>query len=123
MRLKPFLPALIWLLVITFLSLSSNVPMPRVNFFSPDKVAHAGAYAVLTWLLALGVRKSQKSALSHSNLLLIFCFAAGFGALMEWVQGTFFPNRFFEYNDMLANASGALFAIVILNSGLFKQKN
>lgn len=122
MRWKPFLPALLWLLAITFLSLSSNVPMPKVNFFSPDKVAHAGAYAVLTGLLALGLRKPQGS-LSNRNLLLIFCFAAGYGALMEWVQGTFFPNRFFEYYDMLANASGALFAIIILNSGLFERKN
>jgi VanZ family protein len=122
MRWKPFLPALLSLLAITFLSLSSNVPMPKVNFFSPDKVAHAGAYAVLTGLLALGLRKSQGS-LSNRKLLLIFCFAAGYGALMEWVQGSFFPNRFFEYYDMLANASGALFAILILNLGLFKRKN
>jgi len=123
MRWRPFLPALLWLIAITFLSLSSNVPMPRVNFFSPDKVAHAGAYALLTWLLALGLRKSKTGPLSNRNLLLIFCFAAGYGALMEWVQGTFFPNRFFEYYDMLANATGALLAIIILNSGLFKRKN
>ena len=123
MHWKPFLPALLWLLAITFLSLSSNVPMPKVNFFSPDKVAHAGAYAVLTWLLAWGVRKSKNSPLSASDLVLIFCFSAGFGALMEWAQGTFFPNRFFEYKDMLANALGALFAIVILSTGLFKLKN
>jgi VanZ family protein len=123
MRWKPFLPALLWLVAITFLSLSSNVPMPKIDFFSPDKLAHAGAYALLTALLALGVRKSKNSPLSRSNLLLIFCFAAGYGAFMEWVQGTYFPNRFFEYYDMLANASGALFAIVILNSGLFKRKN
>ncbi len=123
MRWKPFLPALLWLVAITFLSLSSNVPMPKIDFFSPDKLAHAGAYALLTALLALGVRKSKNSPLSRKNLFLIFCFAAGYGAFMEWVQGTYFPNRFFEYYDMLANASGALFAIVILNSGLFKRKN
>jgi VanZ family protein len=123
MRWKPFLPALLWLVAITFLSLSSNVPMPKIDFFSPDKLAHAGAYALLTALLALGVRKSKNSPLSRKNLFLIFCFAAGYGAFMEWVQGTYFPNRFFEYYDMLANASGALFALVILNSGLFKRKN
>jgi len=123
MRWKPFLPALLWLVAITFLSLSSNVPMPKIDFFSPDKLAHAGAYALLTALLALGVRKSKNSPLSRKNLFLIFCCAAGYGAFMEWVQGTYFPNRFFEYYDMLANASGALFAIVILNSGLFKRKN
>jgi VanZ family protein len=29
---------------------------------------------------------------------------------MEWVQGTFYPNRFFEYYDMLANTAGAILA-------------
>jgi len=35
-------------------------------------------------------------------------FATAFGALMEWVQFRFFPDRFFEYDDMLANAVGAV---------------
>ena len=121
MRLKFLLPALLLLVVITFLSLSSNVPMPRVNFFSLDKVAHAGAYALLTWMLALGVRKSKNSPLTRNNLLWIFCFAAGYGVWMEWVQGTFFPNRFFEYFDMLANAAGSLFAIILMHIGVFKR--
>ncbi len=112
MQIKPFLPALLWLAAITFLSVSSNVPMPKLNFFSPDKLAHAGAYALLTWLLIRGGSKSKNSPMSRNELLLIFCFAAGYGAFMEWVQGTFFPNRFFEYDDMLANAAGAFFVVL-----------
>ena len=109
MQLKSFFPALLLLIAITFLSVSSNVPMPKMNFFSPDKLAHAGSYALLTWLLIRGISKSKNSPVSRRELLLVFCFAAGYGAFMEWVQGTFFPNRSFEYYDMLANAAGAFF--------------
>ena len=109
MLLKPFLPATLWLVAITYLSVSSNVQLPKIELFSADKLAHAGAYAILGWLLAWGVWRS-KGGIKSRELFLIFCIASLYGAMMEWVQGTFFPNRFFEYDDMLANAAGAFIA-------------
>jgi VanZ family protein len=44
---------------------------------------------------------------------LIFLLATGYGAFMEWIQGTFFPNRSFEYDDMIANTAGVFLAIMI----------
>jgi len=120
MTLKPFLPAILWLAIVTYLSVTSNLQLPKIKLFSADKLGHAGAYALLVWLLAWGVWKSKNRAVASREMFFIFCFTAAYGALMEWVQGTFFPNRFFEYDDMLANAAGALLA-VMLTPQLFKM--
>jgi len=119
MTLKSFLPAIFWLAVVTYLSVTSKLQVPKFQLFAADKIGHAAAYALLVWLLAWGVWKSKNRALTRGEMFFIFCFAAGYGALMEWVQGTFFPNRFFEFDDMLANAAGAFLA-VMLTPQLFK---
>ena len=115
MTLKPLLPAFFWLVAITYLSVTSGLQLPKFEIFSADKVGHAGAYALLVWLLLWGIWKSKNRAATRGEMFLIFCFAAAYGALMEWVQGTFFPNRFFEYDDMLANAAGAFLAVIVAN--------
>ncbi len=114
--MKPYLPAALWLTVVTILSVSPNVQLPKFELFSADKLAHAGAYALLFGLLVWGVRKSKDRAATRGEMLLFFCLATGYGALMEWVQGTFFPYRLFEYDDMLANAAGAFLALILTNS-------
>lgn len=109
---KPYLPAALWLAIVTGLSVSSGVPMPKFNLFSADKIGHAGAYAVLAWLLLSGFKAANRRLPNTKELLIIFGLATGYGVLMEFVQGTFFPNRFFEVDDMLANAFGALLATI-----------
>lgn len=109
---KPYLPAALWLALVTALSVSSGVPMPKFNLFSADKIGHAGAYAVLAWLLLSGFKAANRRVPNIKESLIIFGLATGYGALMEFVQGTFFPNRFFEVDDMLANAFGALVATI-----------
>jgi len=113
MTLKPYLPATFWLVVITYLSVTSSLQLPKFQLFSADKLGHAGAYALLVLCLAWAIWKSKKRALTPGERFLIFGFATLYGALMEWVQGTFFPNRFFEYDDMLANAAGAFIAAML----------
>jgi len=113
------MPAALWLAVVTFLSVTPNVQLPKIELFSADKLAHAGAYALLAWFLAWGVWKLKKRAATPIELFLIFCIATLYGMLMEWLQGTFFPNRFFEYDDMLANAAGAFLAGMVAGQ-LFK---
>jgi len=109
---NPYLPAALWLAVITILSTSPGVPMPKFNLFSTDKLGHAAAYALLTWLLFKGFNAAKNRTATWKEAIVIFCLAAGYGALMEFVQGTFFPYRFFEVDDMLANGFGA--AVVTL---------
>jgi VanZ family protein len=110
---KYYLPALIWLAIISWLSVNSGTPMPKFDLFSADKLFHAAAYALLTALLFWGRSKSGPTPIPLHQQVLIFVLATGYGAFMEWIQGTFFPNRSFEYDDMLANASGAFLAIIV----------
>ena len=104
-RSVKYILALVWLGVITALSTGPGVPLPEVKLITTDKLAHAAAYAVLCWLILRTWSKAE-----FTELLLTVLFCAGYGALMEWVQGTFYPNRFFEYYDMLANTVGAILA-------------
>jgi VanZ family protein len=113
MSIKPFLPAALWLVAITYLSVSAGIQLPKVTLISPDKLGHAAAYALLVWLMLWGIRKTKHRSATSGEMLLVFAFAAAYGAFMEWVQGTYFPNRFFEYDDMLANAAGAFLAIMV----------
>ncbi|HAD12713.1 MAG TPA: hypothetical protein DCF33_09780 [Saprospirales bacterium] len=113
MKNKAYLPALIWLGIVTWLSINSGMPMPKFNLFSADKLFHAAAYALLTALILWGRIKSGPLPIPGSQQMLIFILATGYGAFMEWIQGTFFPNRSFEYDDMLANTAGAFLAIII----------
>lgn len=106
--MKPLVPAIIWLIIITYLSTRGTMPMPKFNLIGADKFGHAAAYGLLTWLILLGAtRMKGRTSLLFSAQLGIFLFATGYGILMEFVQANFFPNRFFEYDDMLANTIGA----------------
>lgn len=107
--LRAYLPAGIWLVAIVFLSTKGGVSMPSFNLFQTDKLAHAGAYALLTGLILWGnARHRGAGGVRWVHGLAVVLFATAFGALMEWVQFQFFPDRHFEYDDMLANAIGAL---------------
>lgn len=107
-RTVKFITALAWLGTVTFLSTGPGVPLPEVKLITTDKLAHAAAYAVLCWLI---LRTWKSPGLTQILWTILFC--AGYGTLMEWVQGTFYPNRFFEYYDMLANTIGAILSGIV----------
>jgi VanZ family protein len=112
MFIKPYLLAFVWLVVITVLSISPGVPMPKFNLLSVDKIGHAGAYALLTWFMFRGFKAANSRPANWKESMVIFSLSTAYGVLMEFVQGTFFPYRFFEVDDMLANAFGALVATI-----------
>jgi VanZ family protein len=105
MRLRHFAP-LIWLVGITYLSTAHVSALPSIRFEASDKVGHFGAYALLGGLMYWSWRPEK--AYSRRFVWICVLIGGGYGVFMEWVQGTFFPNRAFEYYDMLANLLGAL---------------
>lgn len=111
---KPYLPAFLWLLAVTELSVMPGVPLPKFDLFSTDKLGHAAAYALLAWLIFRGFRAANGRNASWKEGLVICSIATGYGILMEFVQGAFFPNRFFEVDDMLANAFGAVMVYLVV---------
>jgi VanZ family protein len=113
MKSAAYIPTLLWLAAITWLSLSGGVRMPKFNLLSTDKLAHAAAYLLLAALCVWGYRRSTSQLPTSTLLWLIFVGCTLYGAFMEWVQGTYFPNRTFEYDDMIANAVGALLGTLL----------
>ncbi len=102
-----YLPALIWLIIITFLSTQGGVSVPDFKLIQMDKLGHATAYALLVWLLLFGWYRLGPNRVEWTVGLSVFLAASGYGVLMEFVQYSWFPNRHFEVDDMLANALGA----------------
>lgn len=110
--MKYLYPALGWLLVITLLSTKASIPLPSFHLFQADKLGHAAAYGLLTWLILWGLAR-RHAGLRRFSGLGAFAFATSYGVLMEFVQYAFFPGRFYEYDDMLANAFGAAIGLFI----------
>lgn len=105
------MPAFLWLLLVSGLSVMPGAQLPKLNLFSVDKLAHAGVYGVLTWLLLLGMRRAQPNAhLRPAQVVGALLFATGYGVLMEFVQYAFITGRFYEIDDMIANAVGSVAA-------------
>lgn len=108
--IKSFLPALVWLLLVTGVSVLPSIQLPQFDLFAIDKLGHALAYAGLMGLSWWSLVRRNRRAPTGREQLLLFVFSAGYGMLMEVVQGTFLPGRFLEFDDMLANAFGAAVA-------------
>lgn len=74
------------------------------TLFSPDKVAHFGAYGVFALLLSAHLTERRiKWAIPRAIFL-----AACFGVLMEVLQGISGTGRNFDPVDMVANLFGAI---------------
>lgn len=108
---NPYLPAVLCLIVITVLSLSPSVPMPKLNLLSSDKLGHAFAYAILTWLMFSGYKSAiGKDANWKTGWLFL---ASRQDTASSWRSFKApFPLPFFEVADMIANAFGALMVVL-----------
>ncbi len=105
--MKHYLPATLWLLFITSMSLVPKLQLPKFDLLSTDKVGHLGAYALLVWLVLYGFKKAKGRRATVQESAFIFGAAVLYGALIEVIQGNFIPGRVFGYDDMIANAAGA----------------
>jgi len=89
----------VWVSVIFYLSLMPHPPEP-VHFWNADKLEHALAYCLLMlWFCQVYRQRSARIILA---LLLV-----AMGVLIEYLQGET-GYRFFDYADMLSNATGVV---------------
>jgi len=110
---KFYLPAFTWAIIILYLS-ATAVPQFKIDFiFSPDKINHFAAYGLLSILMVWGIWKTQK-VFKRKVLLIILTISSIYGILMEIMQYLFFPNRYFDYGDMIANILGSILGIIII---------
>lgn len=111
LRILSLLLALAWMAGIYWISsqpgIQSDLDIPGL-----DKIFHAGAYGLLAglWLLALSPGERGYSGL---QLGLAAGIASLYGITDEWHQ-RFVPGRMADGWDLVADATGALLAVLIL---------
>lgn len=106
---------LIYVTVLTYGSLGNVGGVPKLGFSFDDKIYHFLAYAILTLFLFNYV---ISTTIKHKIL-----FSAGvavvYGIIIEVLQATITDFRTPDYYDVIANTTGALFAILLIK---FKNK-
>lgn len=103
------------------LSANPTPPQPQVLPPGADKVAHALLYAGLAAVVSVGIRRGPRAASPRLQFWAPFLFAALYGVSDE-VHQLFVPNRMFEVADIVADASGALVAQLVLCWGLWQRR-
>jgi VanZ family protein len=92
-------------------SVTPVVPVPVVPIPHLDKLLHAGAYGLLTLLLARALRGSSRAR--SGELALAAClWATAYGGVEELLQRSV-PGRSCDFFDVLANAVGATLAALV----------
>lgn len=102
--------------LIVWLSSGPGLQIPSTwwNLFSPDKLGHLFFYGVLATLTLRGLHRSgylpQPEAVKPRVWIAIG--VSALGMLMEFNQWAFFPGRYFEMADELANIAGAILGVL-----------
>jgi len=90
----------------------TELPTTLQSLISFDKAAHALAYFTLAGLLTWGFHR--RGELGRRQAWTVFFLAAGFGIVVEGVQYAFFPHRYFEFLDIIANIIGSFLGLFAL---------
>ena len=89
---------------------ATHIPdIPKgVSFRYADKIAHAGAYAILAWLAAMVLRIARWPV--ARICVTVFAACAIYGAIDEWLQG--FTQRTTSLHDWFADLVGAALGLI-----------
>ena len=108
---------IVWTILLLVLSSMAGIQLPDISLFEPDKLAHFGVYGIYVFLFFIVFAKAGKDSWTTRIGASIWCSFCGF--LMEVMQYKFFPGRYFEMRDNVANISGILFTLIIFS--IFKN--
>lgn len=103
--------AIIWTVLITIASLVSFNSIPKVKIVGSDKMIHFLFY--LVFVILWGLAKKQ-IYFNRKYDFLIVVVAIIYGIIIEVLQSVLTSTRQADFYDVLANAIGAIFGLVIL---------
>ena len=112
-RLKCWLPALLWMGLIFFLSSRSTLPGLNEAFWDIllKKIGHFVVFGVLAWLYVLGLRGGQaatpKALWIALGLTLLYAFS-------DELHQNYVPDRHAKVMDWLIDTAGAITALLVL---------
>jgi VanZ family protein len=112
MKIRYFLPPIVWAAIILFLSLTPSNQMPEINIWallSFDKAAHLFFYALLALQLIIAFKKQNSVyTLKYSAVSSAFLLSTCYGVLTEVLQYYMFAGRSADYLDIIANTIGVI---------------
>jgi len=108
------LPWVIWFLILTILSLTPGKHLPEIKFewFEIDKVIHFAFYFILVILMSIAFRLIKNEPFSK-GIVLIVVIGILIGWSIEFIQGNYITNRYFDYSDIIANSLGTVVGMLI----------
>ena len=102
-----------WIVVAGYMAaiffMSSGPGVPISSAHNLDKLLHAGAYGVLSGLLAWAMTRGLLRSATAPVLVAAWLISTAYGASDEWHQ-SFVPGRVADVADLLADSLGALAA-------------
>ena len=108
--IKSFWPAVLSLIVATVLFCLPGEEFPETSWFDKiylDKWVHVGLFAVmvLLWSLPMLHRIKIQTRLQQVLMWIAVAFIV-YRIIIEFIQGSFIPNRTFGVDDMIADVVG-----------------
>lgn len=101
-------------MVLTLLPSASMPSLSIWELFSFDSFAHAFLFAVLTYLMTVGLKKQFTfPKLQHYAIRTALFVSTLFGIFIELLQHFLIPGRQGDILDVLSNTIGCLIGIVI----------
>lgn len=97
----------------SFLSLTPGDKLPNITFdlFRIDTAAHILMYLFLVFLMLLGFFH-QNNELNRFWVVGIVVYVMLVGLLIEVAQGSMVSNRFFGWDDIVANSVGTFIGLL-----------
>ncbi len=111
--------AIIWGIVLIALSLTPGKELPSIPVWNSDKFLHAGFYAIWAYLIFMIRYSVPKKRMSKRYAMYSFWALISIGWSIEFIQGAFIPDRYFDYMDGIANMVGV--AIVPASWRIFRK--
>ncbi len=107
------------LILIIYLSFFIVPGNPNIPGFIPhlDKIGHFVLYGFQAISLSMYLRKHIFKNLN--TIILIICFIVGL--IIEYLQPVLTNDRIFDYFDIIANFTGVLTSLVLLNALIRKS--
>ncbi len=121
--MKYYIPAILWSFLILFLSTTGGINLPASwwDLISLDKVGHLVVYGIFCMLLLLGSTHNRTLSLEQKGIIIGLGVSIIYGIGMEVVQYTFFPGRFFEIPDIIANIIGSFLGLYLFKRFIHKN--
>ncbi|MDF1672543.1 MAG: VanZ family protein [Vicingaceae bacterium] len=111
---KYYIPAIVWLVIITVISGFPGNHVPKLPVWQFDKLVHSVIYFVLSICLLYGFHSQYKAENTRlRTAVIIIIFGVFYGGFMEILQHYIFINRSGNWYDFIANAIGSVLGVFI----------